>query len=106
MRVAGEALCAGGLSDQDCGAERAAAGLGEQLGALGAYEVSQFALELLRLASDRRDPSCLLTRDTHPGGLAHRSQAACDALELPGVVELARRDRCLKLGVENDEVDP
>jgi hypothetical protein len=26
--------------------------------------------------------------------------------ELPGVVELARRNRCLKLGVENDEVDP
>ena len=36
VRVAGEALRAGGLSDQDRGAERAAAGLGEQLGALGA----------------------------------------------------------------------
>jgi hypothetical protein len=83
VRVAGEALRAGGLSDQDRGAERAAAGLGEQLGALGAHEVSQFALELLRLARDRPDSSCLLPRDAHPGGLLHRSQAACDALELP-----------------------
>jgi hypothetical protein len=106
MRVAGEALRAGCLSDQDRGAEWAAAGLGEQLGALGAHEVSQLALELLRLARDRGDPSCLLARNAHPGGLAHRSQSAGDALELPGVVELARRDRGLQLRVENDEVDP
>ena len=57
VRVAWETLRARGLPDQDRRAERAAAGLSEQLWALGAHEVPQLALELLRLAGDRRDPS-------------------------------------------------
>lgn len=65
VRVAWEALCAGGLADQDRGTERTAADLGEQFGALGTHEVSQFALELLCLARDRGNPACLLPRDTH-----------------------------------------
>jgi mannose-6-phosphate isomerase-like protein (cupin superfamily) len=45
-------------------------------GAVGEHEVSQLALELLRLACDCRDPSCLLARDPHPGGLLHSRIAA------------------------------
>jgi hypothetical protein len=44
--------------------------------------------------------------DADPGGLRHRPEPAGDALQLAGVVELARWDLGLQFGVEDDEVDP
>jgi hypothetical protein len=50
MGVAGEALGTGGLSDENGGGERAAAGLCEQLRAMDVDEVAQLALECLSFA--------------------------------------------------------
>ncbi len=46
----------------------------------------------------------LLAGDANSGGLWHRSEPAGDALDLAGIVQLARRDRRLQLGVEDHEV--
>jgi hypothetical protein len=51
VSVALEALGSSGLPDQDRGAERAAADLGEQLRAMRADEIAQLALERLRFTS-------------------------------------------------------
>jgi hypothetical protein len=66
LSVACEALGAGGLADQDRCAERAAAGLGEQLGMVQADEVAQLALERLGFAGQHADAFDLFARDAHP----------------------------------------
>jgi hypothetical protein len=48
----------------------------------------------------------LFACDADSRGLRHRAQPTGDALELAGVVHLARRDLGLQVGVEHDEVDP
>jgi hypothetical protein len=104
LSVAGEALCARGLADQDRGAQRATAGLCEQLWAMGANEVAQLALERLGFPCERGDALDLLASDTDPGGLWQRPEPAGDALQLAGVVELARWNLRLELRVEHHEV--
>lgn len=80
LGVAGEALCAGGLADQARGAQRAAAGLGEQLRSVGANEVAQLALERVSFACQQRDALDLLAGDTDPGRLWQPPEPAGDAL--------------------------
>jgi hypothetical protein len=104
MGIAGEALGASSLPNQDRGAERAAAGLGEQLRAMRADEVTQLALERLGFPRQRSDAFDLLASDANPGRLWQCSESTGDALQLAGVVQLARGDLRLKLGVEDDEI--
>jgi hypothetical protein len=80
MSVAGEALSAGSLADEDRGAERAASSLGEQLRTMNTDEVAQLALERLGFACQRRDALDLLARHADTSSLRHRSQPAGDAL--------------------------
>ena len=71
---------------------------------MGAHEVAQLALERLGFPCEHRDALDLLASDTDPRGLWQRPEPAGDALQLAGVVELARVDLGLELGVEDDEV--
>jgi hypothetical protein len=104
VRIGREALRAGGLSDQDRCAQRPAAGLGEQLGAMLEHEVAQLALERLGLAREGGNLLGLLARDADSRSLRQSAQPAGDPGELTGVVELARWDRGLKGGVEDHEI--
>jgi hypothetical protein len=64
------------------------------------------ALERLGFADQRIDALDLLASDANPGGLRHRPETAGDALQLAGIVELARGDLRLELRVEDHEIDP
>jgi|SRR5579863_5103940 len=102
--VAGEALGASSLPNQDRGTERATASLGKQLWAMHADEVTQLALQRLGFPGQRGDALDLLASDANPRGLWQRSEPTGDALQLAGIVELARGDLRLELRVEDDEV--
>lgn len=106
VRVTGETLGAGGLPDEDRGAERAAAGLGEQLRPMCTDEIAQLALERLGFPGQRGDALDLLASDANPDRLWQRSEPAGDALQLAGVVELARGALGLELRIEDHEIPP
>jgi hypothetical protein len=88
-RVGAEALGAGGAADQDRRGQRAAAGFGEQLGAVPLDQLRQLRFERVRSArqaADLRDP---LARDPHPRAGRQPPQPPIDAVEHPRLVERA-----------------
>jgi len=81
VRVCFEALGAGSAADQDRSGQCAAAGLGEQLGAVGLDQGPQLVLkrgDLTRQSTDLRE---LLTRDAHASAYRQPSQLAVQALK-------------------------
>lgn len=87
MRVAFEASGAGGAADQDGGGQRAAAGLGEQLRAVGLDQDAQLMLERVDLPCERSDARELLARDAHTRTDGQPSQPPDDAVQAGELVQ-------------------
>ena len=67
--VAGKALRAGGVADDDRGGDGSAAGLGEQLGSVGGDQAFELGEQLAFLAADLGDPLEQLLCDSQSEGL-------------------------------------
>jgi hypothetical protein len=104
VRVCGESLCAGGMTDQDRGGDRSAAELGEQLRAVCHDKRVQFALDRLGIACDLSNVGDELQGDLAPCCRLHAPQAPVDPVELARVVELTGGDLRLQVGAEQDQV--
>ena len=98
--VAGKALRAGGVADDDRGGDGSAAGLGEQLGSVRVDQASELGEQLALRAADLGDPLKQPSCDPQPRGLGQPGELAGQpgadpwALSaLPGVAGLPARVR-------------
>ena len=103
-RVGREALCAGGVADDDRGGDRPAAVLGQQRGAMRFDQRRDLGAQGALLEGDLSDPLQDQFRDANPGAVWQTTEPAGDAFTDLRVVQAGRGEPGLQVGRELHEV--